>query len=77
MSNATPVVNKVRMHDLIVGLIYGVSVLLALKVNMSFIYVAAAVALLQIISPWTKFCPVYFLLNKLMPGDKIQNGPGA
>ena len=77
MSNATPLVNKIRIHDLVVGMIYGVSVLLALKVDMSFIYVAAAVALLQIISPWTKFCPVYFVLNMFMPGDKVQNGPGA
>jgi hypothetical protein len=33
------------------------------------------VAGLQIVSPFTKFCPVYFVLNKMMPDtEPIQNG---
>ncbi|MDX1471568.1 MAG: DUF2892 domain-containing protein, partial [Flavobacteriaceae bacterium] len=67
--------SKLRMHDLIVGVLYLVSVLLALFVNLNWIYLAAGVAVLQIISPLTKFCPVYALLNKMMPeSDPIQNG---
>ena len=66
---------KIRLHDLIVGLLYGISVVLAFTVNIQWLYMAGAVAFLQIISPLTKFCPVYFILNKLMPGtDPLQNG---
>ena len=66
---------KVRSHDAIVGLIYLTSAILALQVNVNFIWIAVSVAGLQIISPITKFCPVYFILNKLMPeSTPIQNG---
>lgn len=66
---------KIRMHDAIVGVLYGLSVILAFKVNMQWLYLAGAVAVLQIISPFTKFCPVYFILNKMMPdSDPIQDG---
>ena len=68
-------VKKVRSHDAIVGLIYLTSAILALQVNVNFIWIAVSVAGLQIISPITKFCPVYFILNKLMPeSTPIQNG---
>lgn len=68
-------VSKVRSHDAIVGLIYLTSAILALQVNINFIWIAVSVAGLQIISPITKFCPVYFILNKLMPDSTpIQNG---
>jgi hypothetical protein len=67
--------SKIRLHDAIVGVIYGISVILAFKVNMQWLYLAAAVLVLQIISPVTKFCPVYFILNKMMPDtDPIQDG---
>ena len=66
---------KIRLHDAIVGLLYLTSILLSLQVNSGFIYAAMAVASLQIISPITRFCPVYYVLNKLMPGTTpIQNG---
>lgn len=68
-------VTKVRSHDAIVGLIYLTSAILALQVNVNFIWIAVSVAGLQIISPITKFCPVYYILNKLMPeSTPIQNG---
>ena len=55
-----------------------ISVILALKVDIQFIYIAGAVAALQILSLVTKFCPVYFVLNKTISGgEKMQNGPGA
>jgi hypothetical protein len=66
---------KIRLHDAIVGLLYGLSVVLALTLNIQWLYLAGAVAALQIISPITKFCPVYFVLNKFMPdSEPIQNG---
>ena len=66
---------KVRVHDGIVGLLNISSILLASQFGLNWIYVAVAVAVLQIISPITKSCPVYTILNKLMPDtDPIQNG---
>ena len=66
---------KIRVHDGIVGLLNISSILLASQFGFNWIYVAVAVAVLQIISPITKFCPVYTILNKLMPDtDPIQNG---
>ncbi|TDI81053.1 MAG: DUF2892 domain-containing protein [Bacteroidetes bacterium] len=66
---------KIRLHDAIVGTLYLLSVALTLTVNIQWVYLAGAVAVLQIVSPVTRFCPVYFILNKLMPDtEPIQNG---
>ena len=66
---------KIRVHDGIVRLLYLGSIALAQQFNIDWIYVAIGVAVLQIISPFTKFCPVYTILNKLMPDTKpVQNG---
>ena len=68
-------VMKVQVHDGIVGLMYLASVLLANQIALNWIYVAVGVALLQIASPFTRFCPVYTILNRGMPDTKpIQNG---
>ena len=68
-------ISKVRAHEAIVGMLYLVSVGLTFYTNyLNFLWIAVAVGVLQIISPATKFCPVYFILNKLMPNtDPIQN----
>ena len=64
---------KIRVHDGIVGLLNMGSILLASQFGLNWIYVAVAVAILQIASPFTKFCPVYTILNKIMPDtDPIQ-----
>jgi 4-hydroxybenzoate polyprenyltransferase len=66
---------KIRRHDFIVGTLYLISIILAFTINMQWLYIAVAVAALQIISPITKFCPVYFILNKMMPDtEPIQDG---
>ena len=66
---------KVRVHDGIVGLLYIGSIAMANEFGFNYIYIALAVAVLQILSPITKFCPVYTILNKLMPDtEPIQNG---
>ena len=73
--NAEKNIIKVRVHDGIVGLLNIGSILLASEFGLNWIYIAVAVAVLQIASPLTKFCPVYTILNKLMPDtDPIQNG---
>ena len=69
-------ISKVRVHDAIVGLLYLSGVGLAyLTSDINFLWIVVAVGALQVISPVTKFCPVYTILNKLMPeSDPIQNG---
>ena len=67
--------NKIRMHDGICGAAYMVSVILAAAVSIQWLWIAGVVAGLQIVSPFTRFCPVYFTLNKLMPNtEPIQDG---
>ena len=49
--------------------------ILAIQVSLDFIWIALVTAALQIVSPLTKFCPVYAILNKMMPDTTpIQNG---
>lgn len=74
--NVAKNIKKVRAHDAICGVLYLISVGLTLQTgNLDFLYIAIAVGVLQVISPFTKFCPVYFTLNKLMSEtDPIQNG---
>lgn len=69
-------ISKIRAHDAIVGLLYLSGVGLAyLTSDINFLWIVIAVGALQVISPVTKFCPVYTILNKLMPeSDPIQNG---
>ena len=67
--------NKIRAHDGIVGAINMLSVILAVTVSTQWLWIAGIVAGLQIISPVTRFCPVYFVLNKMMPDtEPVQNG---
>ena len=74
--NVAKNIKKVRIHDAICGVLYLISVGLTIQTgNLDFLYIAIAVGVLQIISPFTKFCPVYFTLNKLMSEtDPMQNG---
>ncbi len=66
---------KVRIHDGICGVVYMVSVILAATTSTQWLWIAGIVAGLQIISPLTRFCPVYFVLNKMMPDtEPIQEG---
>ena len=67
--------HKIRMLDGICGAAYMVSVILAAAVSIQWLWIAGVVAGLQIVSPFTRFCPVYFTLNKLMPDtEPIQDG---
>ncbi|MCA9401358.1 MAG: DUF2892 domain-containing protein [Candidatus Omnitrophica bacterium] len=61
--------SKIKVHDGIVGVLILLSVILAMKVNAAWIYLAGAVSVLMIISAFTGFCPVYFILNKIMPTE--------
>ena len=69
-------INKVRAHDVISGILYLVSTGLTFQFgNLYFLYIAIGVGILQLISPVTKFCPVYFILYKVMSDtEPMQNG---
>ena len=62
---------KSGVHDEIIGLLNIVSILLAIELGLNWIYIAVAFAVLKIASPITKFCPVYTIINKLMPESDI------
>ena len=74
--NVAKNIKKVRAHDAICGVLYLISVGLTIQTgNLDFLYIAIAVGVLQVISPFTKFCPVYFTLNKLMSEtEPMQDG---
>jgi hypothetical protein len=62
--------SKIKLHDGIVGLTYLLSIILAVTVNIQWLYLAGVVAVLQIMSAFTGFCPVYFVLNKVIGDDE-------
>lgn len=59
--------NKIKIHDGIVGAVISTSVILGLAGNPQWLYVAGAIGVLMVSSAFTGFCPVYFVLNKMMP----------
>jgi hypothetical protein len=61
--------NKIKIHDGIVGAVIFTSVILGLTVASQWLYVAGFIGALMFSSAFTGFCPVYFVLNKLMPTD--------
>jgi len=58
---------KIKVHDGIVGVVILASVVLGLTVNLQWLYVAGAIGALMVSSAFTGFCPVYFVLNRLLP----------
>ena len=66
-------ISKIRAHDAICGMLYLTGVGLSyLTSNFNFLWIVIAVGALQVIQ---LKCPVYTILNKLMPEtDPIQNG---
>jgi hypothetical protein len=60
---------KIKVHDGIVGSIILLSVILAVKVDLTWLWLTGIVAVLMIVSAITGFCPVYTILNKVMPCD--------
>ena len=58
---------KIKLHDGIVGAVILTSVLLGIYAAQQWLYVAAVIGALMISSSFTGFCPVYSVLNKVMP----------
>lgn len=58
---------KTQIHDGIVGAVVLLSIIFSVVGPTAWLWVAAIVAILLISSTFTGFCPVYYVLNKLMP----------
>lgn len=58
---------KIKVHDGIVGAIIFAGVALGYKVDAQWLYLPGVIGALMVSSAFTGFCPVYFVLNKLMP----------
>ena len=58
---------KIKIHDGIVGAIILASVTLGITVSTTWLYLAGGISALMISSAFTGFCPVYFVLNKVLP----------
>ena len=58
---------KRRIHDGIVGLLISFTVLLGYYLNPWWLLLPAVTGLLMLQSAFSKFCPVYYTLDKLIP----------
>jgi hypothetical protein len=58
---------KIKIHDGIVGAIIFAGVALVYKVDAHWLYLPGIIGALMVSSAFTGFCPVYFVLNKMLP----------
>lgn len=70
MSLKTSMTLKTRIHDGIVGTMVLVGALLGLTQGPVWLYATAALGGLMISSTFTAFCPVYFVLDRVMPDEQ-------
>jgi len=59
-------ITKRRIHDGIVGVVLLLSLLLGHLANGYYYWIAVALGVLLLQSAFTCFCPVYFVLDKLI-----------
>ncbi len=69
--------HKRRMHDAIVGLVITVGVAMGHYVSPHWNLLPAVIGLTLIQSGLTGFCPVYFLLDRLMPAQGAADSAGC
>ena len=66
---------EINIHDGIVGTVILSSVIFCLVVSPRWLYVVGFIGALMVSSAFTGFCPVYCVLNRLMPaGNCPQDG---
>jgi hypothetical protein len=58
---------ELRVHDGIVGAIILLSVVAGMTVNPAWYWLAGVISAAMIQSAFTGFCPVHFVLGKLIP----------
>lgn len=57
---------ELKIHDGIVGAIIVLSILLGMYVHFYWFWLAGATGLIMVSSSFTGFCPVHFVLGKIM-----------
>ncbi len=70
MSLKTSMTLKNRIHDGLVGTLVLAGALLGLTHGAVWLYATAALAGLMISSTFTGFCPVYYVLDRIMPDEQ-------
>ncbi|MCS6291963.1 MAG: DUF2892 domain-containing protein [Nitrospira sp.] len=68
---------KRRMHDAIVGVVVTAGVALGHYVSAHWLILPAVIGVTLIQSGLTGFCPVYFVLDRLMPSDGSAGSAGC
>ena len=58
---------ELKVHDGIVGTLILLSVGASVMLNPAWLWLAGVIAVLMISSAFTGFCPVHFVLSKVMP----------
>jgi len=61
--------HKRRLHGAIVGIVITAGVALGYYVSVYWLWVPAVIGVTLIQSGFTGFCPVYFLLDRLLPSE--------
>ena len=61
---------ELKLHDGIVGALILLSVVLASTVNIQWIWLGGLVGAVMISSSFTGFCPVHFILGKILSNKK-------
>jgi hypothetical protein len=68
---------KRRIHDGIVGLLVTVGVALGHYVNAHWFILPAVIGVTLVQSALTGFCPVYYVLNRLLPSEGATDPSGC
>ena len=70
MTLKTSMTAKIRIHDGIIGALVLTGILLGLTQGPTWLYATGALGGLMIQSAFTGFCPVYWVLDRLMADEQ-------
>ena len=68
---------KRRIHDAIVGFVVAAGVALGHYISAHWLILPAVIGVTLMQSGLTGFCPVYFLLDRLLPSEGASNAPSC
>lgn len=61
---------ELKIHDGVVGALIFATVLLGMYVNLYWFWLTGAISLVMVSSSFTGFCPVHFILGKVLKSKK-------
>jgi hypothetical protein len=62
---------QTKIHDGIIAGFNVLSIVLAVKVDIRFLWIAAAVSAVMISSVFTGFCPLHYTVNRILPPKSL------